>query len=272
MLNYLKGDGWYLIDDYLTSLDTDDRLQVYLSFKLNDAYSKLPFYLTIHVDWRGRLYVQSFYITYQGSDINSSLLIFHEGTKLNETGLYYFYILGANCHNEGKISKQSFEKRVSWVKSNYNSIINLDKQLIRNAESPFIFAAFCLEIKNLHNNHEYKVRLPIFLDATCSGIQHIAAIIEDNMTGSHVNLIPQNIEDKIGDIYSELLGPINNAINIYGENENNLILKDIKLERKHVKTPIITKTYNVTIRGISEQLKNSFELIDKKNLLKTIYL
>jgi len=48
-------------------------------------------------------------------------------------------------------------------------------------------------MKELDKNPDYLVKLPVFLDATCSGIQHFAALLQDFELGSKVNLIPQVI-------------------------------------------------------------------------------
>ena len=93
----------------------------------------------------------------------------------------------------------------------------MDKSFMEKAEKKFIFAAFCLVMKDLKLNPEAKVYLPILLDATCSGIQHLAALIKDFVLGSKVNLIPQKNEDNVADIYNTLVSPINNAINKKGE-------------------------------------------------------
>ena len=61
----------------------------------------------------------------------------------------------------------------------------------------------------LHFNPEKVIKIPIFLDATCSGIQHFAALLQDLELGSHVNLMPYSEKDKPGDIYYELVEPIN---------------------------------------------------------------
>jgi DNA-directed RNA polymerase len=89
----------------------------------------------------------------------------------------------------------------------------LDKDLILSAESPFIFTSFCLNMREIHNNPNAIIKTPIFLDATCSGIQHLAGLMKDIELGSNTNLIPSTIEDKPGDIYTLLLETINKAIN-----------------------------------------------------------
>jgi len=38
-------------------------------------------------------------------------------------------------------------------------------------------------MRELDKDHKYKVHMPIFLDATCSGIQHKGALIKDFESG-----------------------------------------------------------------------------------------
>ena len=55
--------------------------------------------------------------------------------------------------------------------------------------------------------------LPIFLDATCSGVQHFAAMLLDKNLAELVNLISTKDKDQINDFYSTLVPSINKAIN-----------------------------------------------------------
>ena len=162
--------------DILQIITPEDDLQRYITLKLAQLFRNTFFFLSTHADWRGRLYVQSFYLSYQAGDLALALLNFWEGAgPITEEGKFYLYIYGANSHNEQGISKASYQDRLKWVKNNYNKIINLDRDLIYSAESPFIFTAFCLNMKEIHNNPKAIIRTPVFLDATCSGVQHLAA-------------------------------------------------------------------------------------------------
>lgn len=76
LLNYLKTDGNYLLKD---DLNDTDSLQRTITLKVADSFKNIPFYLNVHADWRGRIYTQSFFISYQGGDLSSSLLNFWEG-------------------------------------------------------------------------------------------------------------------------------------------------------------------------------------------------
>lgn len=45
---------------------------------------------------------------------------------MTESGRDYLYIYGANNNNQKNISKESFKKRIAWIKKNYDKIVNLD--------------------------------------------------------------------------------------------------------------------------------------------------
>ncbi|RKF76580.1 putative DNA-directed RNA polymerase [Golovinomyces cichoracearum] len=121
----------------------------------------------------------------------------------------------------------------------------MDPDFILKAESPALFAAFCLTMKKLKLNPDSEVNFPIFLDATCSGVQHFAAMLLDLELATYVNLI--NTEDKVNDFYSKLIPEINNAINKkWLEGEEYYKFQDIKLDRSILKRIIMTKSYNVT--------------------------
>jgi len=264
LLEYLENEGSYLLKSSKEGKERDkiNLLQQIITLRLANVFKNIPFYLSVHADWRSRIYTQSFFLTYQGGDLASALINFYEGQTLTETGKYYFYIYGANNHNANNISKESFLNRIQWVFNNYKKIINLDPELILSAENKFVFTTFCLNMRELDKNTNYKISTPIFLDATCSGIQHLAALMQDLELGSHVNITPHDDKDKPGDIYSEVVEPINKELNRIGEEEleyYNLSL--VKFERKTLKQSIMTKVYNVTHYGIAQQLKSKMDLI-----------
>lgn len=272
LLNYLENEGKILLDMYVKELKSEsEKLQVSISLKIAKIFSNIPFYISTNADWRGRIYTQSFFISYQGGDLATSLLNFRNGEPLTSSGKDYLYIYGANCYNFNGLNKRSYQDRIKWVEDNYDQIIRMDLDFILKAESKFLFASFCLIMKEVDKNPNTPVYLPVFLDATCSGIQHLAALLQDFETGSRVNLIPQTDSDKVGDIYSDLIEPINQAIQKYGkDNEIYKLFRDIKLARKHIKSPIMTKVYNVSVKGIAQQLKSKF--IPKKVNKETYYL
>lgn len=247
-------------------ISESERLQQAITLKIAETYKNIPIYLNTHTDWRGRLYTNSFFISYQGSDLSASLLLLYNGEVLTEQGQEYLYIYGANLYNakinDHSISKNPFLERINWVKNNYEKIINLDIEFIKKAESNFLFAAFCLTLKNFHEDPKYIVKLPVFLDATCSGIQHLATLLLDKELAKKVNLTPQTNSDNVQYIYSEIMIDINKAINNYGIlNPDFSSLADVNLTRDILKVSIMTKVYNVTTHGIASQLENKLQTI-----------
>ena len=138
------------------------------------------------------------------------------------------------------------------------------------ADNPFTFTAFCLNMREIHNNPNHIIKTPVFLDATCSGIQHLAGLMKDVELGINTNLLPQKEDDFPEDIYNYLLNVINTQVNKYGkENIKYELLAHVKLSRKHIKAPVMTKVYNVTKYGMSQQLQSILKgedyVIDKAN-------
>jgi DNA-directed RNA polymerase, mitochondrial len=138
----------------------------------------------------------------------------------------------------------------------------MDKDFILKAESPTNFAAFCLTMRKLKDNPKHIVHNTVFLDATCSGVQHFAAMVLDLELSGYVNLV--NTNENVNDFYSALIPKINKAINdSWKEEINTFKFKEISLTRDLLKKVIMTKSYNVTTFGVTEQLKSKFEKVAK---------
>ena len=256
LLDFINNDGLYLLEKLSNE---GEELQRELTLKVAKIYSKTPFYLPVNSDWRTRIYTQSFFISYQGGDLASALLNFWDGAPLSEEGKYFFYINGANNHNEDSLSKKSLVERIKWVEDNYDRIINLDKELILSAENKFVFSAFCLNMRDLHYNPGTIIKTPVFLDATCSGVQHLSAMMRDLELGQLVNLSKSNDTDKPADLYSEVVNPVNKALNSYGSTSTeHAVLSLLKFTRKEIKPIVMTKVYNISVYGIAQQLGLGF--------------
>jgi hypothetical protein len=131
--------------------------------------------------------------------------------------------------------------------------------LILAAENKFVFTAFCLNMREINNNPNAIIKTPVFLDATCSGIQHLAAMMRDVELGPLVNLSKSKNTDKPFDLYSIILDPVNKALNNYGRvNVEYAALSLVKLSRKEVKPIVMTIVYNISTYGIAQRLGLEF--------------
>jgi DNA-directed RNA polymerase len=100
--------------------------------------------------------------------------------------------------------------------------------------------------------------------------------LQDLELGIQVNLASYDKNKKPKDIYSEILEPVNNAINKFGE-ENELeygSLEFVKIIRKIMKIIAMTKVYNITNYGIREQIYSRLDKEKKddenKNIIDSI--
>ena len=268
LLNFLENEGSYIFMHFFNKASKSEQIQASIQLEVAKTYRNITFYIPLQIDWRGRIYVQPFFANYQGSDLSLSLLEFKDGEPLTEDGLDSLYIYACNLYNYKNLSKASYEDRINWTKDNLNNIINMNQEFMLNAENKFTFTAICLIIRELEIDPTYNVKLPVFLDATCSGIQHLAALMRDEDLAKEVNIVPTEVP---ADIYETLRGPINEEIRRIGLVDPIYSgLQFVNLSRKNVKQPIMTKTYNVTPYGVKEQLISQFTeiLIDNNKNYK----
>jgi len=92
-------------------------------------------YFPLFVEWRGRLFTESGFLSYQKSELARSLLLFNTGQVLNSDGLNSLKVYTANCYGKDKLS---YNKRLKWVDDNLDLIINIDKEFIFDASEPLL--------------------------------------------------------------------------------------------------------------------------------------
>jgi len=251
------------------------------------------FYLPVNVDWRGRVYTLPSYLTYQGTDLAKSLINFANPDLITDDRISHLKRYGANLYGN---DKASLDYRSNWVDSHSSKITALDLDFIVKADEPFCFLAFAIEYKNWLNRKEtvytanvVKERinpelrkkelrisiasiegikefshLPIYLDATCNGIQHLAALSKDKNIAPLVNLTKSNSDDSPQDIYSYVIPFVEAELkDLAIKDKENEIFKDFKLRRTLIKKPIMTIPYSVTIYGIAEYLESEFRVVEK---------
>ena len=95
------------------------------------------FYFPVRLDQRGRLYCDTVYFTYQGTDLAKCLINFAIPDTLdrnNKEAIEYFYVYGANCFG---MNKESHKSRVEWVKKNIDIILDFENNdIINKAKNP----------------------------------------------------------------------------------------------------------------------------------------
>lgn len=237
------------------------RATVYRQLDLATELAEYPAIWYPHfLDFRGRVYPLPQGLSTQGDSLAKGLLEFSRGRPLGERGAYWLHVALANAAG---FDKAPFDERVKWVEERKLQIM-LAAQDPENClwwadaeeiDSPWEFLALCFEFAGYQQHGERHVmHSPVRLDATCSGIQHLAAMTRDLDSGRAVNLMDTG---KREDIYAEVATV---AVQIAADRAaagDELALGWIgNVKRNTVKRAVMTTPYGVTARGIAEQLVN----------------
>ncbi len=85
---------------------------------------------------------------------------------------------------------------------------------ILEGKEPLLFLSCCTELKiYFADPTRFISRLPIYLDATCSGLQHLSAMISDTNLAKYVNINKSSKDDLPADVYSYMIKIIEAKIN-----------------------------------------------------------
>ncbi len=241
------------------------------------------FYLSYFLDFRGRVYARDPYFSYQSSDLARGHLMFAEKKIMTDKGYRHLLAHLANSFNQSYTIDELNE--LDWIETNYSKDliadgipdISVDRMTIRDrelwaensldfifdialdpikfkddwmsAEKPWVFLSLCFEvIKYLAEDGDYYSQIPIAVDGTSNGTQHLAAMSKDEVAGAMVGLIPK---DRPVDFYIVVAKGILNR-NIGSDLGQILAKIPMKLIRKGVsKRGTMTKAYDAGVRCIA---------------------
>ena len=268
------------LDSFLSKKDLQENI-----LGLASAFSNVPsFYFPINLDFRGRLNCISEYLNYQSNSMAKSLLLFSKGEiiqKHDTQAINYLKLYGATCFG---LDKKSANERLKWVDSNVNDIVNFENGvLIKKAKDKFLFTAFCHEYKrwidcfNNHNVDQFETFLPVQLDATCNGFQHLSLLSLDPSLGIELNLEQSSWENTPKDFYSFILTSIIDYFK--SELASNKLDKETKesytrlvefnFKRSIIKKSIMTIPYNVSSYQLVNYIKENFYWIEGTSTYKS---
>ena len=97
------------------------------------------------------------------------------------------------------VDKMTLEDRVEWTNRNMDTIIEYgETHKLVECEKPISYLACCIEIYDYtvakRKNQLFLTRLPIPVDGSNNGWQHLAAMSKDSQAGELVGLTPQEIQ------------------------------------------------------------------------------
>lgn len=220
------------------------------------AYDRL--YFAYQVDFRGRIYPIAANLHPQGSGFVKPLLRFHEGKAItNKHAEMYLALQGANTYGQDKIR---LEDKYEWVLSNEESIADAASDPISNdfwksADEPWSFLAFCFEWTSYRADPKnFLSKLPVALDGSCNGLQHLSAMLRDEVGGREVNLTANY--NKL-DIYSAVKEIAMGRVKELNTDLGNKVLQ-FGIERSTCKRPVMIMPYAGTQSSCREYVQQDF--------------
>ena len=135
--------------------------------------------------------------------------------------------------------------------------------------------------------HEFKTYLPVQLDGTCNGFQHLALLSNETSLFDSLNLAEAKKSDRAKDFYQSIIDPLI----IYLQDKKSTSedpkivescerLIKLNINRSNIKTALITILYNATSTSFVEYIIQTLEyshgenytIVDSKGETKNKYL
>ena len=207
-------------------------------------------YFPTFIDWRGRLYFRS-NLNPQSSDAVKGCVEFAEGKPLGERGLFWLKVHVANCCG---YDKHDAEIKAKWTDDNWPLIQNFINNPL-DVDAPEPDTAFTLlqsglalqEALSMSNPESYICHVPVAMDATCSGLQHLSALTRDTVGAYYTNLIDNGADQK-SDIYMQVAKVAEGyKLELADAPAIKDYWKDQAITRGMAKKPVMTFVYGSTL-------------------------
>lgn len=239
----LAWDDWYN--------EQSARLSVAKTLREGRDLAALPIWFVWTMDFRGRMYPLADCLSPQGADYQKAPLVFAKDVHISsQESLDWLCINLANLYGEDKCS---LEDRVNWVVDNEKKILAAADDPMQfidwwgSADKPWCFLAAVLDYRRWKMTG--RSRMPVAMDGSCNGIQHLSALGRDKRGAEATNLLPC---DKPNDIYQEVAAELYPLI-VDSDNEFKQMFPMDRVTRKLCKRATMTTPYGVTRQGVRTQ-------------------
>lgn len=234
-------------------------------------------YFPTFIDWRGRMYFRSS-LHPQTSDAIKGCLEFSEGKRLGTDGLFWLKVHVANCcgydKHDPKIKAQYVDDNWVHIQDFINNPLEVDAPDPDTAFTLVQAGLALQEALDLPDPTDYICHVPVAMDASCSGLQHLSALTRDTTGAFYTNLV-DNSSDQKSDIYvrvAEVADDLKASLctrKLKTEEGTKTIhdsvlehyWKDKPISRNLAKSPVMTHVYGstliTTIDGIALEMESS---------------
>lgn len=218
-------------------------------------YIDETFYVPWSFDYRGRMYPLLTNLSPQGIDFEKSLFYFADEGPVNHDWLAF------QVATTYGLDKAAFGDRIAWAKENAALISEIAEHPLEtlstwsNVSEPWCFLAAC---KEYHDCCVAKTKttsgLPVGIDATCSGLQHLSAMTFDASAAALVNVTPA---DTIADGYKTVAEAAKKYLPEFAHSW---------MTRKLTKRTVMTVPYGVTLHSARGYIREQL-LADNRKLV-----
>jgi DNA-directed RNA polymerase len=230
-----------------------------------NKYKQEVFWIPWSFDFRGRCYPIPASLSPQGTDFDKSLIYFQEEGPVNEWWLAF------QVATTYGLDKATMQDRIDWTRNNHDLIdlIASDPEGTveewSQAEEPWCFLAAALEYSQCVIHKTKKTSgLPVSVDATCSGLQHLSALALDRTAAEMVNVVPT---DKPSDGYA-----------IVAEKAKEILPQHLHhlMNRKLTKRTVMTTPYGVTENSARDYIRQELKGVELERgelqaIVKAVY-
>ncbi len=237
-------------------------------------------YFPHFLDFRGRAYPCPQDLNPQADDIARALLTFADAKVLGKLGFRYLIYHVANCYG---VDKGSREDQLMWVARSIEGVqavardpLGAGLEFMSKADEPWQFFAACVEYMSatlhLGGPLEYPSSLPVYVDGSCNGLQHLSAMARDPVGAKATNLARDPVRH---DIYQIVADKVIHQVIVddmtarsEGLHEHPAYRWCGEVTRKTVKRGVMTTPYGVTSIGMRDQLiKDGFVTPDMGDIM-----
>jgi DNA-directed RNA polymerase len=218
---------------------------------VSNKYKDETFWIPWSFDFRGRVYPIPTSLSPQGTDFEKSLFLFEEEGPVNEWWLSF------QVATTFGLDKAPLKDRIQWAKDNYELITRIasdPKGTISEwscVEEPWCFLAAALEFYEcVITKTKTTSGLPVGVDATCSGLQHLSALALDKTAAEMVNVVPT---EKPSDGYAIVAAKAKEVL-------PERLHKEIT--RKTCKRTVMTTPYGVTENSAREYIRQELKGVE----------
>lgn len=208
-----------------------------------DSYEE-AIYLPLYMDFRGRLYTRTSWVSYQGNDLQKGLLRFTPSASTpDETALalHVTALMG--------FDKKALPERLKIYRS-----VNFQRDTMATPglydEPTQLWTAM-----NLIANGQGDA-VPIQIDGTCNGLQHLSAMFRDHEAAPWVNLAGSSYDTPPSDLYAEVAGLASAVIALEAAAGTSWAMRlkssGAIINRSTCKKPVMVLPYGGTMVAIEE--------------------